>query len=72
MPTQAIQNSTIRNVSWNEGALTIEFKKGSRYRYFHVLVDHFYKIAVTKKPIKYYRDNIRGKHQSIKLKPNQL
>lgn len=71
MPTQAIKNSTIRSVTWDAGTFTVEFKKGSRYRYFNVPVDHYYKIPVSKKPTKYYRDNIKGKFICNKLKPNQ-
>ena len=72
MPTQAIKNSIIQSVSWNDGALTVHFKKSGRYRYYHVPVDHYYKICVSKTAGKYYLDNIKGKFNSENLKPNQL
>lgn len=72
MPTQLITKSIIQSVSWNDGALTVAFKKSGRYRYFRVSVDHYYKICVSKTPGKYYIDNIKGKFEATKLNPNQL
>lgn len=71
MPSQLIINSVIHSVTWDGGSLTVKFKTGSRYRYYHVPVDHYYKICVSKKPGRYYLDNIKGKFEAVKLNPNQ-
>lgn len=71
MPTSAIKNSIIRNVTWKEGFLTVEFKTGSRYRYTGVNIARYYEICGTETPGKYYMNNIKGKYSSEKLKQGQ-
>lgn len=71
MPSTAIKNSIIVNVSWDGGFLTIEFKTGSRYRYTAVNIARYYEICTTQTPGKYYMNNIKGKYVSEKLKKGQ-
>ncbi len=71
MPSFAVQNSKIRNVTWKDGFLTVEFKSGPRYRYANVNISHYYSMCAPGKAMGHYRENIRGKYNSEKLKIGQ-
>jgi hypothetical protein len=73
MVSQQINNSFIINVGYSceHHELTIKFKKGTRFRYYHVPYAYFNAICISNKPGAYYRKEIKGKFSALKLKPNQ-
>lgn len=75
MPTEQIKSSFIKSVTHDTKTFfTVEFKgkKGpSRFRYFGVPFFHYVDMVLSKDPGNYYKDKIKKKYASIKLKPNQ-
>lgn len=71
MPTQAIQSSVIKSVSHSTDALTIEFKNGSRFRYFGCPMMHFVGLCKSISPGRYYVEKIKGKYNARKLERSQ-
>lgn len=71
MLRQKLFSSTIDEVTYNSGELTIIFKSDSRYRYFKVPIKFYFEICVSKKAGTYYGNKIKGKFERIKLEPGE-
>ncbi len=71
MPTQAINSPFIKSVSLIEDRLTIEFKNGSRYRYFGIPTVHYLGLCRSILPGRYYTERIKGKYSSKKLEAHE-
>lgn len=72
MLRQKLVSSTIDEVTYHAGELTVVFKSGNRYRYEKVPMKIYFEIGVSKKAGTYYGQKIKGKFLSRKLEPGEI